>query len=136
MFLLISAIGYVLLLRGRSSKSPKKAFIGNVTSPLWYISIIALSLCTEFKVEGKKESIRYYLDAEEYELLNDFENNQEKIKNIITARNRQIMGVDDMPYIIGVSSAFRYLALSFPFYTQNALQSHGTVPGLTDSFPR
>lgn len=63
-----------------------------------------ITLCTEFKVEGKKESIRYYLDAEEYELLNDFENNQEKIKNIITARNRQIMGVDDMPYIIGIGA--------------------------------
>lgn len=63
-----------------------------------------ITLCTEFKVEGKKESIRYYLDAEEYELLNDFENNQEKIKNIITARNRQIMGVDDMPYIIGIGT--------------------------------
>ena len=61
-----------------------------------------ITLCTEFKVEGKKESIRYYLDAEEYELLNDFEKNQEKIKNIVAARNKQVMGVDDMPYIIGI----------------------------------
>lgn len=55
-------------------------------------------------MEGKKETTRYYLDAEEYELLNDFEKNQEKIKNIITARNRQILGVDDMPYIIGIGT--------------------------------
>lgn len=61
-----------------------------------------ITLCTEFKIDGKKENIRYYLDAEDYELLSDFENNQEKIKDIVTAHNKQVMGVDDMPYIIGI----------------------------------
>lgn len=61
-----------------------------------------ITLCTEFKIDGKKENIRYYLDADEFELLNDFEKNQEKIKDIVSAHNRQVMGVDDMPYVIGI----------------------------------
>ena len=61
-----------------------------------------ITICTQFTIEGKQESIRYYLDADEYELLHDFEKNQEKIKNLITMHNKQIKGVDDMPYIIGL----------------------------------
>lgn len=61
-----------------------------------------ITLCTEFTIDGKKENIRYYLDAEDYELLQDFEKNQEKIKNLVTAHNKQVMGVDDMPYVIGI----------------------------------
>lgn len=61
-----------------------------------------ITICTEFTIDGKKENIRYYLDADEYELLADFENNQEKIKDCITEHNKQVMGVDDMPYVIGI----------------------------------
>lgn len=49
-----------------------------------------------------RESIRRYLDAEEYELLKDFERNQEQIKDCVTRHCRQVMGVDDMPYVIGL----------------------------------
>lgn len=61
-----------------------------------------ITICTEFAVNGKKESIRRYLDGEDYELLQDFEANQEKIKDVITCHSRRNMGVDDMPYIIGL----------------------------------
>lgn len=61
-----------------------------------------ITICTEFILGDTKESIRQYLDAEEYELLKDFEANQERIKNCITKRVRQTAGVDDMPYIIGL----------------------------------
>ena len=61
-----------------------------------------ITICTEFIVGEKKESIRKYLDAEEYDLLKDFEKNQERIKDCVTGRSRQVMGVDDMPYIIGL----------------------------------
>ena len=61
-----------------------------------------ITICTEFTLDGKKENIRYYLDAEEYELLSDFEKNQEKIKDCVTKHNKQVMGVDDMPYVIGI----------------------------------
>lgn len=61
-----------------------------------------ITICKEYTLNGSKESIRKFLDADEYELLKDFEKNQEKIKDCITRRNRQIIGVDDMPYIIGL----------------------------------
>ncbi|MCM1193218.1 MAG: AAA domain-containing protein [Butyrivibrio sp.] len=61
-----------------------------------------ITICTEFVLGETKEHIRKYLDAEEYELLADFEKNQEKIKDCVTGHNRQVTGVDDMPYIIGL----------------------------------
>lgn len=61
-----------------------------------------ICICTEYTVDGAKDSIRRFLDADEYELLADFEKNQEKIKDCITRHNKQVMGVDDMPYIIGI----------------------------------
>lgn len=61
-----------------------------------------ITICTEYTINGEKEHIRKFLDAEEYELLKDFEKNQEKIKDYITKTNDQNIGVDDMPYIIGL----------------------------------
>lgn len=61
-----------------------------------------ISICTEYIMGDDKERIRKYLDADEYELLADFEKNQEKIKDCITKHSKQVMGVDDMPYIIGL----------------------------------
>lgn len=61
-----------------------------------------ICICTEYTVDGTKDSVRRFLDADEYELLTDFEKNQEKIKDCITRHNKQVMGVDDMPYIIGI----------------------------------
>ena len=58
-----------------------------------------ITICTEFTIDGIKEHIRKFLDADEYELLEDFEGNQEKIKDCITAHGNP---VDDMPYIIGL----------------------------------
>lgn len=61
-----------------------------------------ITICTEFSLGEAKESIRKYLDAEEYELLEDFEKNQEHIKDCVMKHTRQVMGVDDMPYVIGL----------------------------------
>lgn len=61
-----------------------------------------ITICTEFTVGGRKESIRRYLDAEDYELLQDFEANQEKVKDAITRSRCWVQGVDDMPYVIGL----------------------------------
>lgn len=61
-----------------------------------------ITICTEFTIDGSQESVRKYLDAENYTLLQDFERNQEVIKDAITKANRTITGVDDMPYIIGL----------------------------------
>jgi DNA-directed RNA polymerase subunit L len=59
-------------------------------------------ICTEFTVNGNKYSIRNFLDAEDYELLEDFEENAELIKDRIQQSNPQIHGVDDMPYLIAI----------------------------------
>lgn len=61
-----------------------------------------ITICSEFVLGDTKESIRKYLDAEDYELLQDFKANQERIKDCVTRHTKQIMGVDDMPYIIGL----------------------------------
>lgn len=61
-----------------------------------------INICTEYVMGEQKESIRKYLDADEYELLSDFEKNQEKIKDCVTKHSKQVMGVDDMPYVIGL----------------------------------
>jgi len=61
-----------------------------------------ITICTEFVMGEVKESIRKFLDADEFELLADFEGNQEKIKDSIASHSGQIMGVDDMPYMIGL----------------------------------
>ncbi len=61
-----------------------------------------ISICTEFVLGDTKENIRKYLDAEEFELLTDFEVNQERIKDCVTRHTKQVTGVDDMPYIIGL----------------------------------
>ena len=62
-----------------------------------------ITICTEFTLDGTQQSIRRFLDAEEYELLEHFERNQEKIKDCIL---RRLPGrgeaIDDMPYIIGL----------------------------------
>ncbi len=64
-----------------------------------------MTICTEFTMGGTKQSIRRYLDADEYELLHDFEGNQEKIKDCIMRRLAQHGGsVDDMPYVIGLEA--------------------------------
>ena len=61
-----------------------------------------ISINTEFTINGSKQSIRRFLDAEDYALLEHFEENVEKIKDKITRSNRQISGVDDMPYMIAI----------------------------------
>lgn len=62
-----------------------------------------ITVCTEFTLDGTQQSIRRFLDAEEYELLEHFERNQERIKDCIL---RRLPGrgeaIDDMPYIIGL----------------------------------
>lgn len=62
-----------------------------------------ITVCTEFVIDGVKESIRKFLDANEYELLENFETNQEAIKDCIQKHLETKSYVDDMPYIIGIA---------------------------------
>lgn len=61
-----------------------------------------ISVCREFTVDGTRQSIRRFLDADDYELLDDLENNLEFIKDRITQANANNISVDDMPYIIAI----------------------------------
>ena len=62
-----------------------------------------ITVCTEFTINGERESIRRFLDGEDYELLEDFEKNQEAVKDALTrAMNGRSFGVDDVPYVIGL----------------------------------
>ena len=61
-----------------------------------------IMICTEYAIDGVKEHVRRFLDAEEYELLKDFEKNQEEIKECIKNHGKQVLEVDDMPYLIGL----------------------------------
>ncbi len=61
------------------------------------------TVCTEFQIDGtRKESVRKYLDADDYELLADFQKNQELIKDAVTKNVYGRGQVDDMPYFIGI----------------------------------
>lgn len=61
-----------------------------------------LTICTQFTIEGQQQSIRRFLDADDYELLENFEGNLERIKDAITERGGSASIVDDMPYVIGL----------------------------------
>lgn len=61
-----------------------------------------ITICTQFTIGGEVQNIRRFLEAEEYELLNDFETNQEVIKDIIAGHLTGREQVDDIPYIIGL----------------------------------
>lgn len=61
-----------------------------------------ITICQEYSIDGNKQSIRQFLDADDYSLLEEFEKNQEIIKDKITYSNPQIAGIDDMPYLMAI----------------------------------
>lgn len=62
-----------------------------------------ITICREFTVNGERESIRKYMDPADYDLLEEFESNKERIKDRITHYNSLKQGVDDRPYIIALA---------------------------------
>lgn len=61
-----------------------------------------ITVCKEFTIAGEQTSIRQFLDAEDYDLLDEFEENLEEIKDRITACNPHLSGVDDCPYLMAI----------------------------------
>lgn len=61
-----------------------------------------IEICSEFTVDGEKQSIRQYIDAEDLYLLEDFKTNAEKIRDVISQNNQNVI-VDDMPYLIEIT---------------------------------
>lgn len=92
-------------------------------------------ICTEFTLNGTRQSIRKFLDADEYELLSDFEANQETIKDCITHRMSQRGGsnVDDMPYIIGLRTDIA-IDLHYEYQSIIRMYQEGKVPVPVSAF--
>ena len=86
-----------------------------------------ITICTQFTIDGNQESIRKYLDADSYVLLQEFERNQEVIKDTITKVNRDISGVDDMPYIIGLGMDI-VIDLHKEYHSIIKMYQNGNVP--------
>lgn len=61
-----------------------------------------ITICTQFTIAGEVQNVRKFLEAEEYELLSEFEKNQEAIKDAIASHLQDCEQVDDIPYIIGL----------------------------------
>lgn len=61
-----------------------------------------ITVCLEFTLDGTKESVRRFLDGEDYELLQDFKKHQERIKDAVSRNTGSRALVDDMPYVIGL----------------------------------
>lgn len=61
-----------------------------------------VTICKEFSINGEKISIHQFLDADEFSLIEDFETNQETIKDRISKNNPHLNGVDDMPYLMAI----------------------------------
>lgn len=59
-------------------------------------------ICREFTLDGVRISAHSFLDAEDYDLLDDFEHNAEQIKDCITRTSCQRRGVNDMPYLVAI----------------------------------
>ncbi|MCM1123601.1 MAG: AAA domain-containing protein [Eubacterium sp.] len=87
-----------------------------------------ITICTEFTIDGTKQSIRKFLDGDEYEMLSDFEINQEKIKDCIMRRMRQNgSNVDDIPYVIGLETDVA-LDLHMEYQAIMKMYQKGEVP--------
>ncbi len=61
-----------------------------------------ISICTEYTIGGVKQSVRKFLDADDYALLDDVESHLELIKDRIIRGNRRAYKVDDLPYVIAL----------------------------------
>ena len=62
----------------------------------------AVTINREYTIDGEKQSIRFFLDADDFALLEDFETNRELIKDKLMKLNRRIGCVDDLPHLIAV----------------------------------
>lgn len=61
-----------------------------------------ITLCQQFTVNGTVENVHFFLENDELELLNDFQNNLSMIEDCIV-NNNSAYKVDDMPYVIAIS---------------------------------
>ena len=61
-----------------------------------------ITFCKEYTVNGERVSIRQFLDPGEIEMLDEPEQNLEKIKDALTRNNPEMRGVDDMPYVLAI----------------------------------
>lgn len=60
-----------------------------------------IEICSEFTVDGDRQSIRQFIDEDDVHLLREFSKNAERIRDIISENNPEVI-VDDMPYLIEI----------------------------------
>ena len=60
-----------------------------------------VTICKEFTIDGERQSVRNFLDADDCSLLDEFNSNLELIKDRIQQQNRSVF-VDDRPYIMAI----------------------------------
>lgn len=92
-----------------------------------------IHICKEFTINGEQRSIRQFLDAEDYLLLDQFEENLEEIKDCITRANPQIAGVDDRPYLMAIG-ADTLLDLNYEYNGITEMYQEGEVPVPVQAF--
>ena len=63
-----------------------------------------ITICREFTVNGERQSVRAFLYEEDFGLLDQFTKNIEAIKDTIAKRARRKITVDDLPYLMAISS--------------------------------
>ncbi len=61
-----------------------------------------VTVCQEFSIDGNVQSIRYFLDADDFYLLDDFMGNLSTIEERISENNDDDI-VDDMPYVLAIA---------------------------------
>lgn len=94
-----------------------------------------ITICYEYEILEQKQSIRQFLNVEDYELLDQFEQNQELIKDKITQNNPWIKGVDDMPYIIAIGRDVKIdLRSEYDAIVKLYEEDKGSVPAPISAF--
>ncbi len=62
----------------------------------------SVTVCQQFSIDGVTQSIRYFLDADDFYLLDDFMTNLPEIEQRISENGNGRDLVDDMPYVLAI----------------------------------
>lgn len=61
-----------------------------------------ITVCKNFTIKGEQVSAHQFLDADDFQLLDNLKDNLELVKDRITQNNPALNGVDDMPYLMAI----------------------------------
>lgn len=87
----------------------------------------AVTINREYTIDGEKQSIRFFLDADDFTLLDDFDANRELIKDKLMTANRRAGCVDDLPHLIAIGYDV-VLDLNSEYAAISDMYSGGSAP--------